>query len=179
MNTNYLYSVLNLYLNSEKNGHMILTISRNEDYIFAFNMEGKKSDVTRVIIRDEDTTIELLQDIISKIKDDSICIDDNYDYNEEKKVCKYDAILNNGRKIIFKNFTLEEINVFRNMIYNISAYDDQMKVELSEEKEISKIPYNVRLRQAGFSTYVTIFLVLIWLADIIVIALWIFKHISK
>ena len=179
MNTNYLYNVLDLYLDSENGKHAILNISRNDDYIFSFSMDDQNSDKTRVVISDDDTTIELLQSVIRKFKDDSICIEDNYDYNEEKKLCKYEAELNNGRKLIFKNFTLEEINLFRNIIYNISIYEDSMKVDLEEEKEISKIPYNVRLRQAGFSTYITIFLVLVWLADIIVIALWIFKHISK
>ena len=175
MNIDYLYNVLNLYLLKENEKKTILTITKGSKYVFAFGVDGD-SDVTKVYLKDEEVSIELLQDIIKKYKGDSIVIDDRYKLDDEKKTCKYESLLNNGRKFIFNKFTLEEANLLRNIIYNIAVENNELRINLdTKEKEI---PYNLRLKEAGFSSFVTIFLVGLFIVDIIVIVLWIFKHLS-
>jgi len=175
MNIDYLYNVLNLYLSKEKDKKTILTISKGSKYTFAFGVEGD-DNATKVYIKDEDVSIELLKDIITKYKDNSIVIDDKYKLDNEKKTCKYESLFNTGRKIVFNRFTLEEANLLRNIIYNISIDNNELRINIeTQEKEI---PYNLRLKQAGFTSFVTIFLIGLFVVDFIVIILWIFKHLS-
>ena len=72
-------------------------------------------------------------------------------------------------------FKLEEVNLLRNVIYNIDIYDNDLRIEVEEKS--TEIPYNARLRVSGFSSYITIFLVALGAIDIILIILWIFKHV--
>ena len=156
MNIDYLYSVLNLYLSKENHKKTVLTITKGSKYTFAFGVEDD-SDVTKVSISDEEMNITLLQDIINRYKGNSIVIDDKYKLDNEKKTCKYESLLNSGRKLVFNNFTLQEANTIRNIIYNISIDNNELRINLdTKEKEI---PYNLRLKEAGFSSFVTIFLV--------------------
>ena len=178
MNINYLFSVLNLYLSKENNNHIILDISRSNYYTFSLSMSDSSTDITKVIINDEDITIKLFEDLINKIKESSISIDDKYDCVSDN-IITYHVTLNNGREIIFNNFTKEEINLFRNIIYHISIYDKDMKVKLDKDNDLSQIPYNLRLKQAGSTSLISIVLVLLWIVDIIFITLWIFKQFIK
>jgi hypothetical protein len=175
MNKDYLYNVLNLYLNQEKI-NTTLTIVKGFSYIFIFGIEDETIDVTKVYLDSEEVSIDLLQDIINKYKGDSIVIDDKYKIENERKTCHYESLLSNGRKLIFKYFSLEEANLLRNIIYNISLDNNELRINVDKKEQ--DIPYNLRLKQAGFSTFITIFLIALWLVDIIVIALWIFKHVS-
>ena len=156
---------------------------KREDFTLSSGLTGKGNsllfktiDVTKVYLDSEEVSIDLLQDIINKYKGDSIVIDDKYKIENERKTCHYESLLSNGRKLIFKYFSLEEANLLRNIIYNISLDNSELRINVDKKEQ--DIPYNLRLKQAGFSTFITIFLIALWLVDIIVIALWIFKHVS-
>ena len=176
MDIENLYKVMNLYLDKEDNGSAILSISKYSDVVdFSFSMTNYPEDLTIVSINKANVNVDLLIDIIRNFKKDLLVIDDKYNYNKEKNICRYESIFNTGRKIIFKNFKLEEVNLLRNVIYNIDIYDNDLRIDVTEKKE--EIPYNARLRVSGFSSYITIFLVALGALDIILIILWIFKHV--
>ena len=177
MDIENLYKVMLLYLSKEEDCSVILSITKYNDVIdFAFSMTNYPEDLTIVSINKNDVNVDLLIDIIREFKNDLLVIDDKYDFNKEKNICKYESIFNTGRKIIFKNFKLEEVNLLRNVIYNIDIYDNNIRIDLEAKEE--EIPYNARLKVSGFSSYVTIFLIALAALDIILVALWIFKYMN-
>ncbi len=177
MDIDNLYKVMKLYLDKEDNGAAILTITKYSDVVdFSFSMTNYPEDLTIVSVNKANVDVDLLINVIRSFKGDLLVIDDKYDFNKEKNICKYESIFNTGREIIFKNFKLEEVNFLRNVIYNIDIYDNDIRIELEEEKE--EIPYNARLRVSGYSSYITIFLVALAAIDIIMVALWIFKYMN-
>ena len=177
MDIDNLYKVMKLYLDKENTGAAILTIAKYNDTVdFSFSMTNYPEDITIVTINKTNVNVDLLIDIIRVFKNDLLVIDDKYDFNKEKNICKYESIFNTGRRIIFKNFKLEEVNLLRNVIYNIDIYDSNIRIEVEEKQE--EIPYNARLKVSGFSSYITIFLVALGALDIIVIILWIYKHLG-
>ena len=176
MDVENLNRVMKLYLEKEKDSSAILTITKYKDIVdFSFSMTNYPEDLTIVSVNKSNVNVDLLIDIIREFKGDLLVIDDTYDYNKEKNICKYESTFNTGRKIIFKNFKLEEVNLLRNVIYNIDIYDSNIHIEVEEKEQ--EIPYNARLRVSGFSSFITIFLVALGALDIIVIILWIFKHV--
>ena len=177
MDIENLNKVMKLYLDKENNSSAILTITKYSDVVdFSFSMTNYPEDLTIVSINKTNVNVDLLIDIIREFKSNLLVIDDKYDYNKEKNICKYESIFNTGRKIIFKNFKLEEVNLLRNVIYNIDIYDSNIRIEVEEKEQ--EIPYNARLRVSGFSSFITIFLVALGALDIIVIILWIYKHLG-
>ena len=177
MDIENLYKVMLLYLSKEDNCSSILSITKyNEVVDFSFSMTNYPEDITIVTISKDKVDADLLIDLIHKFKGDLLVIDDKYKFNKEKNICKYESTFNTGRKIIFNNFKLEEVNFLRNVIYNIDIYDNDIRIELEEKEE--EIPYNARLRVSGFSSYITIFLVALAALDIIMVALWIFKYMN-
>ena len=177
MDIDNLFKVMQLYLDKEDDSSVYLSISKYEDvYDFSFSMSNYPEDLTIISINKQNVNVDLLIEVIKKIKEDNLVIDDKYDFNKEKNICKYESTLNSGRKITFKNFKLEEVNLLRNILYNIDIYDNTIRIDVIEEKE--EIPYNARLRVSGFTSFITIFLVALAALDIIIIILWIFKHVG-
>lgn len=177
MDIENLYKVMLLYLSKEDNCSVILSITKYSDVVdFSFSMTNYPEDITIVTISKDNVDADLLIDLIHKFKGDLLVIDDKYNFNKEKNICKYESTFNTGRKIIFKKFKLEEVNFLRNVIYNIDIYDNDIRIELDKKEE--EIPYNARLRVSGFSSYITIFLVALAALDIILVALWIFKYMN-
>ena len=121
MDIDNLYKVMKLYLDKEDNGAAILTITKYSDVVdFSFSMTNYPEDLTIVSVNKANVDVDLLINVIRGFKGDLLVIDDKYDFNKEKNICKYESIFNTGREIIFKNFKLEEVNLLRNVIYNIS-----------------------------------------------------------
>ena len=79
-----------------------------------------------------------------------------------------------------KSFTIKTIGCKVNTYESEKIRDELIKFGFNyidvEEKE-TEIPYNTSLRVSGFSSYITIFLVALGAIDIILIILWIFKHV--
>ena len=177
MDIENLYKVMKLYLDKEKDCSVILSITKYNDVVdFSFSMTNYPEDITIVSINKANVNADLLIDIIRSFKGDLLVIDDKYNFNKEKNICKYESIFNTGREIIFKNFKLEEVNFLRNVIYNIDIYDNDIRIEVEEKKE--EIPYNARLKVSGFTSYITIFLVSLAAIDIILVILWVYKHLG-
>ena len=106
-------------------------------------------------------------------------IDEKYNYNKVDETCYYYVLFNNGRTLSFDGFTVLELNNIRNLLYGININKDEIRVDaIDDEKEMAYKP-QLRLQQAGFSSYGALFLVVLFFADILVISLWIFKLLTK
>ncbi len=180
MNKDYLYSIVNLYLNRENDNKKIaLNIDLQEnDVEFSFSMTDNDIDKTSLVIpRDEYD--EIIVDLINQLKQDLMVIDEKYNYENENGSCHYLVKFNNGRKISFDGFTIIETNNIRNVLYDIKINQDEVRISsVDEEKQMVYKP-QLRLQQAGFSSYASLFMIVLFFADVLVIALWIFKLIFK
>ena len=180
MNVDYLYSIVNLYLKKEtENRKTILSIKKSEDAIeFDFNMNNNNTDKTNFVIPSEDFNNNII-DFINIYKEDLMIIDEKYTNNKVDGTCYYYVLFKNGRSISFNGFTILEMNNIRNILYDIKINREELRVtSIDEEKQMPYTP-RLRLQQAGFSSYATLFLVVLFFADIFVIALWVFKIIFK
>ncbi len=174
-----LYSILNLYLNRETDTRKtVLNIKKLEEVIeFNFSMKENDEDKTSIVIPFDDYRYNIT-DIINKFKDDLLVIDEKYNSNDDNN-CSYLVQLKNGRIISFDGFTMMELNSVRNVLYDITINKQELRVNsIDEEKKMVYKP-RMQLQQAGFSSYATLFLVVIFFADILIISLWIFKLIMK
>ena len=177
MDIGYLYNIINLYLKNEKDNSKInLNIRKNEEEIvFSFNMNEKDTEKTSFSLPISDVEKEIAN-ILNVFKQDMIVIKEEY---QSKNNPSYYAILQNGRKISFEGFSNLEINNFRNMLYNITINSDIMRLdEIDKEKKMAYV-HNKVLAEAGFASYMTIFLVALYLTDVFLIALCVFKLLTK
>ncbi len=179
MNVGYLYSVIDLYLRKEKdNKKANLNIKRVDDKVnFSFNMKANSQDNTIVSLLLDDVNNEF-KNILNMYKQDLMIIDEKYDYDNVNNTCYYYVLFKNGRTLSFNGFTMLDINNIRNILFNITIHTEEMRVSLNDEKEM---PYKPKLsfQQAGFASYVTIFLIALFFVDVLVIALWICKLLMK
>ena len=180
MNIDYLYSIVELYLKKEKDGkRTYLNIKKLDDNVeFSFNMGKVDDDKTEFKLPYEEFSQRML-DFLKKYKEDLNTIDEKYDYDSINDKCNYFVLFNTGRSISFKGFSVLEMNNLRNILYDININQEEVRVnEIDEQKQMVYQP-RLRLQQAGFSSFATIFLITIFFADIFVIALWIFKSLLK
>ena len=180
MNKDYLYSILNLYVNREnETNKIILGIKRNTDDIeFNFTMNQKDEEKTSFVIP-FDVYKENIINFINLYKEDLMIIDEKYEYNEVGKTCYYYVLFNNGRTLSFDGFTIIDMNNIRNILYNININQEEVRVDdINVKKQMAYKP-RLSLQQAGFSSYASLFMIVLFFADILVIALWIFKLIFK
>ena len=179
MNSDYLYSILNLYLKKEtEQKKTTLNINKLTDQVeFKFDMNEKNSDQTTFVIPNEIYN-DNLNNFINLYKEDLMIIDEKYNTNENN-TCYYYVLFKNGRSISFNGFSVIEMNNIRNILYDIKINQDEIRVdEIDEEKQMAYQPH-LRLQQAGFSSLATLFLVVIFFADLLVIILWIIKVLTK
>ena len=158
MNSNYLMSILDLYLSKEKNHQVYLTISKytNEKVKFDFKMNDLESLDTTSFFLDYDIVMQedVLKEMLDKFKQNLIVIDEDYEYDKIHGTCFYKAVLTNGRIICFKNFTLAEINNIRNILYNANFNISEISInnDIEDKEGFYK---NYRLSEAGFAGYLT------------------------
>lgn len=180
MNQDYLHSIINLYLSREKDKVKTnLSITKQKDKVlFSFNTKLDSLDKTEVSIPFDNINI-VLGEILTKFKKDLMIIDEKYNYNKVDETCYYYVLFNNGRTLSFDGFTVLELNNIRNLLYNININKDEIRVDaIDDEKEMAYKP-QLRLQQAGFSSYGALFLAVLFFTDILVISLWIFKLLTK
>lgn len=180
MNIDYLYSIVNLYLKKEVNNKkIILNIKKQDtDVEFNFRMNEKEEEKTNFTIPLDEYNSHLYE-FISIYKNDLMIIDEKYNYNNVNNTCYYYVLFKTGRVISFDGFTILEMNNIRNFMYGININKEEIRVSgVEEEKQMAYKP-RLTLQQAGFSSYATLFLTVLFFADVLVIALWIFKLIMN
>ena len=180
MDTDYLHSIMNLYLSREKDKSKTnLAITKKlEKVLFSFNTKQDSYDKTDVQIPFDNINVEL-GNVLSQFKKDLMIIDEKYNYNNVEQTCYYYVKFSNGRTLSFDGFSMLELNNIRNLLYGININKDEMRVsEVSEEKQMVYKP-QPRLQTAGFSSYGALFMTVLFFADVLVISLWIFKLLMK
>ena len=178
MDINYLYSIVNLYLTKEDDYKKTnLSITKGIDNLIQFNFNMNKND-------SETTSFKVISDLvleeknfdnfIKMYKQNNMIIDEKYDFDKINNTCYYYIMLNNGRCVSFRNFSLIELNNIRNIIYNIKFQKEEIRIVFEEEKELKK-PVSYRLQQAGFTSFKTLIIAIVLFLSIILLSLWIFK----
>lgn len=182
MDINYLYSIINLYLSKESDDKKtnLNVIKGNDNQIeFNFNMNKNDPETTSFkVVNDLVLEEKNLNNFIKTYKQHNMIIDEKYDYDKVNDNCYYYIMLNNGRSISFRNFSLIEINNIRNIIYDIKFQKEEIRIVFEEEQEFEN-PVNYRLRQAGFASFGTLFMTIVWFLNIILVSLWVFKLFIK
>ena len=171
MNINYLYSIINLYVQREKNGTIAhFWIEKKEDMIeFSFNMQNKSQDKTFITLP-LDLVLENRIEILNLCKKNRIVLGEEY----HDKI--YNIMFNNGRIISLIGFTLFEINEWRNDLFGIEIRKEELRVqkdEMVEEKNASQY----KLQIAGFTSFINLLVTVVIMSIIFVGALLIFKNI--
>ena len=180
MNKDYLYSILNLYLNRETNEKKtVLNISRKEEEIeFSFTMNIEDDEQTKFVVP-LDVYRDTITDFVKDYKEELMIIDEKYSYNNDNGSCNYRILFKNGRILSFNGFAVLDMNNIRNLLYDIKINSEEMRVSNIDEKKEMVYKPRQTLQQAGFSSFASLFLIVLFFADVLVIALWIFKAIFK
>ena len=103
----------------------------------------------------------------------------NEEYKNSKTNHYYHILFQNGRTLSFDGFTVLEINNMRNTLYDININSEEIRLDaLNKQKSIAYQP-KFSLQQAGFASNTTLFLVALYLTDVFLIALWVFKVLTE
>lgn len=182
MDINYLYSIINLYLSKEsdeKKTNLSVIKGMDNQIEFNFNMNKENPETTSFkVISDLVLEENNLNNFIKTYKQNNMIIDEKYDCDKVNNTCYYYIKLNNGRSVSFRNFSLIEINNIRNIIYDIKFQKEEIRIVFEEEEKVEN-PVNYRLQQAGFASFGTLFMTIVWFLNIILVSLWVFKLFIK
>lgn len=178
MDTEYLYSIIDLYLKNENdNRKTSLNIEKKDDIVeFNFNMDLNSPDKTTCKLKIDDVNLEIWK-ILNIFRQNVIIIDEKYDDNKNK--CHYEVIFQNGRKLSLNGFNFLEINRVRNILYNITINSNELHLKnINDEKEMAYKPLSL-VAQAGFLATSNVFLIVLYATDLFAIILWLFKVLTK
>lgn len=179
MNISYFMSVLELYLSKEKEYKTNLSIIKyqNNKIKINFTMNHDLNETTNFfVLYDSFMEKNNLSEFLNSYKKNLIIIDEKYEYDKLNEICYYCIVLSNGRILSFKNFTLEEINNIRNVVYNINYRIEEIKIVLDEEEKDGYYHRGLLLGQTGFASFLTLFVVILIIFNVFVVALWIFNN---
>lgn len=179
MNISYFMSVLELYLSKEKENKTNLSVVKyhTEKVKVNFTMSHDLNESTSFFVGYENfMENENLCNFLRSYKEDLIIIDEKYELDKLNETCYYCILLSNGRILSFRNFSLTEINNIRNYVYNINYYPDEIKIKIDEEERNGYYHRGLRLGQTGFASYLTFFVIIFALVNVIIITLWIINN---
>ena len=182
MNTNYLLSVLDLYLLKEQNGKLVMEVLDNENIVkvdFSYSFDHINRTFVKV---SKEEFFNILPEIIKKIQGDSNI------YKEEKTIVNNKNTIiysyTEGRRLSFISFSDSDAKKIK--LYVTKVIDDDtildLKIPVQEESYDNIYQNNKTTKRAfsfGFANYMTLFLTTIWILDVFMIALWIFKAMMK
>lgn len=177
MDISYLYSVVDLYIQNDNELKTSLRVIKkdNEEIQFKFSKNNNDVDVTSINIElDKLLENNNLENILKLYKGKYIIIDEKYEYNDELKKCYWYVKLNNGRIMSFDNFSVDEINNIRNILYEIKYHREEIRVKF-DDKQFDKVGL-FRLRETGFANYKIICAVTLVVLVVFIISLWFFKN---
>lgn len=179
MNISYFMSVLELYLSKEDKNRTILCISKypNEKIKVNFTMNHDMNETTSFFVGyDHFMDNDNLKEFLISYKGNLIIIDEKYEYDKLSEICYYSITLSNGRKLFFEKFILDEINNIRNLIYNINYKPEEIKIILDEDEKNGYYYHGLLLGQTGFVSFLTFFVIIFAIVNVLIITLWIFKN---
>lgn len=172
MNVSYLLSILNLYLNKEKQDKLIISFDNLENLV-KVDFCYLTSQINKTFVKlDKKLFFNNLDTIVNNIQEKFKIEKENLDYKNNKFIYTLDSL---KQSISFQGFTKEELELIRKSFNNletefsfkIDSYDEMYKNTNNNSKLVYKM---------GFTSYLTLFLSSIFLLDILVISLFIFKN---
>ena len=175
MDYNYVYNIMDLYFKNEKeNQKVILNLTKTFDkVVLKFKINNKSNDITTF-----DLPLQIVNNyihlIIKKFKEENLVINEKYELDSQNKNCMYLVKFSNGRVLSFNNFSIIEINNIRNILYNIKIRQEELRIS-NDDSENIKMNYIPRLQETGFTKSSSLFLMVIFFADIFMLSLWVFK----
>ena len=175
MDYNYVYNLMDLYIKNEDGTQkFVLNITKSFDkVVLKFKMNNKSTDSTTF-----DLPLQIVNNYIHKIikefKDDNLVIDEKYELDSQNRNCVYLVKFSNGRLLSFNNFSVIEINNIRNILYNITIRQEELRMSNDNIDNI-KMNYIPRLQETGFTKSSSLFLLVIFFADVFMISLFVFK----
>ena len=179
MDYNYLYNIIEFYLKNEsdtKRANLIIS-KENEKVYFKLGMSDNTYDKTKYYLP-LNVVNNYIVNLLQMYKGNMMVIDEKYELKKENNTCHYFVKFKNSRSITFDNFSLLEINNIRNVIYNIKLNKEEIRVDLNDPNEI-KMNYQPRLQETGYASFSSLFLLVLFVSDIIAVSLWIFVSIFK
>ena len=171
MNLGYLYSIINLYIKNEKDNRKcnLLIEKNNDNILFSFNMQHTNHDKTTLTLP-LDIVLLNKNEILKLYKNNLIIIDEKYDTNDN--ICEYLVKFQNGRQLLFRGFTLLEINDLRNSLYNITLFKDEIRIKFDNNENHSLTP-NLKLKNTGYTSFLSLFVNVLFTVDALLIILWV------
>ena len=188
MNMAYLLSVLDLYLNKERNGNTIVEI-KNQSDIVEVNLSYSFDHINKTMVKVNKSEFQSrVSELISKIKgNNEIEKEGLVNYGMDKI---YNINFVTGRKISFINFEDSDLKLMGCNLVNVSEsivkeitntkqeniiIEDINEIDDNYEELMNKNKKTKFAFSLGFSSFATLFIIAIWFLDIFMIALWIFK----
>jgi len=168
MDIGYLLSVLDLYLLREKTSKIVVQVNNLENIVrIEFSYSSDLYNTTFVKISKE-SFFDNLKFILSKIENSLVV------KKEDSNLNKYSLIFSNERKIVFVNFSLDDIKLIKSHLK--IEKDNTLILEDTYDSKLENVKVNkLRLANLGFTSYLTLLLTSVWFLDIFIISLWIFK----
>ena len=192
MNTSYLLSVLDLYLQKEKNSKIIVEVECINNIVkvnFSYSFDHTNKTFVKI---NKDDFLSCINNFIAKIQQNTNVTMDNYNYNKQHSTT---YTFSNERRLSLINFQESDLKIINENISNLDnkieviaspvnlhAYDD-IVIEDYEEESYDNIYQETKKTKLsfsfGFASYATLFIIAIWFLDILLIGLWIFKAMMK
>ncbi len=175
MDYDYVYNIMDLYFKNEnENQKIVLNLTKTSDkVVLKFKMNDKSNDITTFDLPLQ-VVNNYIKTIIKKYKEDNLVIDEKYELDSQNKNCMYLVKFSNGRILSLNNFSIIEINNIRNILYNITIRQEELRISNDDTQNI-KMNYIPKLQETGFTKSSSLFLMAIFFADVFMISLWIFK----
>lgn len=175
MEYNYIYNIIDLYINNEDNAKKVnFNVIKDKDkIILELNMINDINNKTSFNIPLVNIN-NYIKEILLKYKDSLMIIDEKYEDKDGKII--YSIIFNNGRTLSLYNFSMIEINNLRNILYNMNIHKEELHVKVDDEV---KMNYRPRLQTTGFASFKIIALATGVFILLFFISLWIIKTFMK
>lgn len=170
MTIGYLLSVLDLYLLKEKNNTLLIQVDNKENLV-KFNFTYSFDSINQTFVKiDKDLFFNNLDEIVKKIIGNLELVKENLETKNNKNI--YTLNYSSKRIVTFVGFNKDEMVKIRDK-FNLK---ESFSFDILKDTYDNKLLVNSNLKlQLGFSSYMSLFLSSIFLLDVLMISLWVFK----
>lgn len=175
MDIEYIVSIIDLYSKKDENSNLIINVIKNNNQV-TFKITSNEDYNNETILY---TSIGIFYNniklILDKVKNNMILIDEKLTNNGD--LYYYLMVFSNGRKLSFKNFTLNEMNDIRSELLNLSYHTNELLINNNDIEYKSIVVGRTLLSQTGFSGVLGIILTIVVILIILVILFIIYKFV--
>ena len=170
MNINYLLSILDLYLMKEKNGSLIIEVDNIENLVkveFCYSFDAYNKTFVKI---NKEVFFANISYFLKKVQGNLFV--EKESFNNQVYEIEFDK----ERKLSFKKFAKDEMELIRNNLTNIK---NEFKFEVEEVSYDQKYNLNSNIPRLslsmGFTSYLTLFLTSTWFFAVLMLSLFTFK----